>query len=123
MVRSVRQEGIELPDRQLACTRLNTNLARDYFAGMASAVKFCLCQPTNPHALGTWRLEEALGLSPCELKFRLLYDVCHNIAKIESHTVNGEKKKLCVHRKGATRAFPASHPGPPPSSVPLDSPS
>ena len=110
MVKSVRQEGIELPDRQLACTRLNTNLARDYFAGMASAANFAFAnrQILMHLARGSW--EEALGLSPRELKFRLLYDVCHNIAKIESHTVNGEKKKLCVHRKGATRAFPSGHP-------------
>jgi tRNA-splicing ligase RtcB len=110
MVKSVRQEGIELPDRQLACTRLNTDLAKDYFAGMRSAANFAFAnrQILMHLARGAW--EEALGLSPRELKFRLLYDVCHNIAKIESHTVNGEKKKLCVHRKGATRAFPADHP-------------
>ena len=110
MVKSVRLEGIELPDRQLACTRLNTGLAREYLAAMRSAANFAFAnrQILTHLALGAW--EETLGLSPRELKFRLLYDVCHNIAKIESHTVNGEKKKLCVHRKGATRAFPPHHP-------------
>jgi tRNA-splicing ligase RtcB len=54
-------------------------------------------------------LEKTLRLAPRELGMRLLYDVCHNIAKIESFTIAGVTKKLCVHRKGATRAFPAGH--------------
>ena len=71
MVKSVRQEGIELPDRQLACTRLNTDLAREYFAAMRSAANFAFAnrQILMHLALGAW--EEALGLSPRELKFRL----------------------------------------------------
>jgi tRNA-splicing ligase RtcB len=54
--------------------------------------------------------EKSLHLSPGDLNMKLLYDVCHNIAKKEVHSVGGEKKKVCVHRKGATRAFPAGHP-------------
>jgi tRNA-splicing ligase RtcB len=53
---------------------------------------------------------KALNISPKELGFALLYDVCHNIAKIEEHTVDGKKRRLCVHRKGATRAFAPGHP-------------
>jgi len=54
--------------------------------------------------------ERVLGASPKALQMKLVYDVCHNIAKIETHLVNGRPQQLCVHRKGATRAFPAHHP-------------
>jgi tRNA-splicing ligase RtcB len=110
MVRGVQKEGLVLPDRQLACTRLTSSLAREYLAAMAAAANFAFAnRQILMHLLRTtW--EEALGLSPRELKFRFLYDACHNIAKIEQHTIDGEKRKLCVHRKGATRAFPANHP-------------
>ena len=53
--------------------------------------------------------EKTLRMSPRELGMRLVYDVCHNIAKIEEFNIGGKMKKLCVHRKGATRAFPAGH--------------
>jgi tRNA-splicing ligase RtcB len=114
MVKSVQQEGLELPDKQLACTRLNTSLAQEYFGAMSAAANFAFTNRQILMHLARTAWEEGLGVSPRELKFRLLYDVCHNIAKIESHTVNGERKKVCVHRKGATRAFPAGHPALPP---------
>jgi tRNA-splicing ligase RtcB len=114
MVRSAAKEGIELPDRQLACTHLKTDLAKEYLGAMAAAANYAF---TNRQILmhlvhTTW--EKALGLSPRELQFRLLYDVCHNIAKFETHKVNGHQQKVCVHRKGATRAFPTGHPALPP---------
>jgi tRNA-splicing ligase RtcB (3'-phosphate/5'-hydroxy nucleic acid ligase) len=110
MVKTVSREGIELPDKQLACTRLNTPLAAEYLAAMAAAANFAFAnrQILMHLARGAW--EEALNVSPRELQFRLLYDVCHNIAKFETHTLNGKQRKLCVHRKGATRAFPPHHP-------------
>jgi tRNA-splicing ligase RtcB (3'-phosphate/5'-hydroxy nucleic acid ligase) len=110
MVKSVIKEGIELPDKQLACTRLNTNLARDYLAAMAAAANYAFANRQILMYLARTAWEEALGIAPRELKFRLLYDVCHNIAKVETHKVNGSQQKVCVHRKGATRAFPANHP-------------
>jgi tRNA-splicing ligase RtcB len=67
----------------------------------------------NREVLTHWTreiMEKALQISPKDLNMRLLYDVCHNIAKKEVHTIDGVKKKVCVHRKGATRAFPAGHP-------------
>jgi tRNA-splicing ligase RtcB len=67
----------------------------------------------NREVLTHWTreiMEKALHVSPKDLNMRLLYDVCHNIAKKEVHTVDGVTKKVCVHRKGATRAFPAGHP-------------
>lgn len=110
MVKSVREEKIELPDRQLACTRLNTSLAREYLSAMACAANFAFANRQILMHLAGQAWEEALGISPRELKLRLLYDVCHNIAKFETHDVNGAQQKVIVHRKGATRAFPAHHP-------------
>ena len=110
MVKSIKVEGIELPDRQLACTGLNTALAREYLGAMAAAANFAFANRQILMHLARTTLEEALGMSPRDLKFRLLYDVCHNIAKMETHSVNGQQRKVCVHRKGATRAFPAHHP-------------
>jgi tRNA-splicing ligase RtcB len=110
MVKSVRKEGLELPDTQLACTRLNTALAKEYLAAMAAAANYAFANRQVLMHLARTAWEESLGLSPRELQFRLLYDVCHNIAKVEKHTIDGETKKVCVHRKGATRAFPAHHP-------------
>ncbi len=110
MVKSMASERIELPDRQLACARLRTSAAREYMGAMAAASNFAFAnrQILMSIAKETW--ERSLGMAPRELKLRLLYDVCHNIAKMETHMVNGSQQKVCVHRKGATRAYPAHHP-------------
>jgi len=110
MVKSVRKEGIELPDKQLACTRLGTGLAKEYFGAMAAAANFAFANRQILMHLARTAWEESLGVSPRELQLRLLYDVCHNIAKMETHTVEGAQRRLCVHRKGATRALPRNHP-------------
>jgi tRNA-splicing ligase RtcB len=110
MVRSMDKTGISLPDRQLTCASLRSDQGRQYFAAMACAANYAW---TNREVLTHWTreiMEKALQVSPKDLNMRLLYDVCHNIAKKEVHTVDGVKKKVCVHRKGATRAFPAGHP-------------
>lgn len=110
MVKSVRKEGIELPDKQLACTHLSTALAKQYFGAMAAAANFAFANRQILMHLTRTAWEEALGISPRELQLRLLYDVCHNIAKMETHKVQGTRRRLCVHRKGATRALPRNHP-------------
>jgi len=110
MVKSVQKEGLELPDRQLACTRFTSDLARQYLSAMAAAANYAFANRQVLMYLARRAWEEALGISPKDLRFRLLYDVCHNIAKVETHEVNGKKMRLCVHRTGATRAFPAGHP-------------
>ncbi|MCA1960409.1 MAG: RtcB family protein, partial [Desulfomonile sp.] len=110
MVKTVQKEGLELPDRQLACTRFTSDLAREYLSAMAAAANYAFANRQVLMHLARTVWEEALGIPPKDLRFRLLYDVCHNIAKIETHEVNGKKMRLCVHRKGATRAFPAGHP-------------
>jgi tRNA-splicing ligase RtcB len=110
MVRAMDTTGVSLPDRQLTCASLRSDQGRQYYAAMACAANYAWA---NREVLTHWTreiMEKALQISPKDLSMRLLYDVCHNIAKKEVHTVDGVKKKVCVHRKGATRAFPAGHP-------------
>jgi len=110
MRRAVEKYRISLPDRQLSCAPLNSPEGKDYFAAMAAAANFAW---TNRQIITHWTREvfqKVLNLSPRDLGMGLVYDVCHNIGKFEEHLVNGKKKPVFVHRKGATRAFPAHHP-------------
>jgi tRNA-splicing ligase RtcB len=104
------KQPFELPDRQLACALLKSDQGRRYLAAMACAANYAWA---NRQIIMHWTREtllKALSMSPEKLGMELLYDVCHNIAKIEPHTVDGKRVMLCVHRKGATRALPAGHP-------------
>jgi tRNA-splicing ligase RtcB len=106
----VRQLGLELPDRQLACDFVRSSTGQDYLSGMACAANYAW---VNRQMLMHWTrevFEQFFQMGPKELGMRLVYDVCHNIAKREFHTIAGELREVCVHRKGATRAFPAGHP-------------
>jgi tRNA-splicing ligase RtcB len=110
LVKHVDRLGISLPDRQLACAYIRSPEGRQYLSAMACAANYAWA---NRQMLMHWTaeaLERALDMSPRDLGMRLVYDVCHNIAKIEEHVVDGRKMTLCVHRKGATRAFPPGHP-------------
>jgi len=107
---AVKRYGISLPDRQLACAPVNSPEGKDYLAAMACAANYAW---TNRQCITHWTREsfiKVFGKSRRELGLEQIYDVCHNIAKIEEYTVDGQKLTLCVHRKGATRAFPAGHP-------------
>jgi tRNA-splicing ligase RtcB len=109
MTTQLPKESFELPDRQLACARLKSDQGRRYLAAMACAANYAWA---NRQILMCWTQEtllKALSISPRELGMRLLYDVCHNIAKKELHTIEGKETVLCVHRKGATRALPPGH--------------
>lgn len=99
--------GLQLPDRELACAPIHSTEGQHYFAAMAAAANYAWCnrQVISWEARKSW--ENILGVPADSLK--LLYDVAHNIAKVETHLVNGEKKELTVHRKGATRAFGPGH--------------
>src|SRR5262249_41238365 len=102
--------GIELPDRQLACAPVNSPEGQKYIAAMRAAANFAFC---NRQLLAQQAREvfaSVFGESWQTLRMSLVYDVCHNIAKLEEHVVDGKPKKVGVHRKGATRAFPAGHP-------------
>jgi tRNA-splicing ligase RtcB (3'-phosphate/5'-hydroxy nucleic acid ligase) len=102
--------GIELPDRQLACAPAESAEGRKYIGAMRAAANFGFCNRQLLMQQARDVFEKVFGSSWQDLGMELLYDVAHNIAKLEEHTVDGRKKKLWVHRKGATRAFPAGHP-------------
>ncbi len=107
MARAARTYDLALPDRQLACAPVDSDEGRQYIAAMACAANYAWANRQTIMALGERALMEALGVGPRDLGLRLLYDVCHNIAKLEEHEVApGQVRRLCVHRKGATRAYP-----------------
>ncbi len=106
--------GIDLPDRQLACAPINSPEGAKYIAAMRAAANFAWCNRQLLMQQAREVFADIFGRSWQELQMNLIYDVCHNIAKLEEHTVDGKKKKLWVHRKGATRAFPPGHPEVPP---------
>jgi len=103
MLNEIQDYGITLPDRELACVPFSSSEGKDYFGAMAAAANFAF---TNRQLI-TYELRQAwkniLGRNGNPLD--ILYDVAHNIAKIEEHIINGSKMKVIVHRKGATRAF------------------
>jgi tRNA-splicing ligase RtcB len=109
MVKHIHEIGIPLPDRQLACARISSPRGRDYLAAMACAANYAWANRQMLMHRTRETFEQTLGMSPRELGMRLLYDVCHNIAKIETLPLRGKATRLCVHRKGATRAFPPGH--------------
>ena len=110
MLDAAKKYKIELPDSQLCCAPVSSPEGKRYLEAMACAANFAF---TNRQMITHWvreTFEQVFRKGPKDLKLDLIYDVCHNIAKIETHTVNGKKKRLCIHRKGATRAFPPNHP-------------
>ncbi len=110
MQKAARKYGIELPDRQLCCAPLSSPEGKRYLSAMACAANFAFA---NRQLISAWVRESfarVLGKSPEALRIATIYDVCHNIAKLETHQVEGQARQLCVHRKGATRAFPPGHP-------------
>jgi tRNA-splicing ligase RtcB len=115
MLRAISKHRIELPDRQLSCAPLSSREGSDYLAAMSCAANYAWANRQVIMVLAKRAIAKAMGAGEKKLGLRLLYDVCHNIAKIETHRVEGDERKLCVHRKGATRAFPAGHP-----DVPVD---
>ena len=104
--KALRRYGISVPDRQLACAPVDSDEARAYLGAMRAAANFAFA---NRQLLTHWArrvFEERLRVAPRELDMRVVYDVAHNIAKEEEHEVDGTRRRLLVHRKGATRAFP-----------------
>ncbi|OYT34647.1 RNA-splicing ligase RtcB [Archaeoglobales archaeon ex4484_92] len=107
--RAVRKYGIKLPDRQLACAPISSKEGQDYFGGMAASANYAWC---NRQIITHWTREtfqKVFGMTEEDLEMDLIYDVAHNIAKFEEHRVDRKKVKVCVHRKGATRAFGPGH--------------
>ena len=113
---------INLPDRQLASAPILSPEGQAYLAAMAAAANFAWCNRQVMMHLTRETFLRVLGMSPRELGFSLVYDVCHNIAKFEKHFVDGEDRIVCVHRKGATRAFGPGNPALPEALRPLGQP-
>ena len=104
--KALRRYGITVPDRQLACAPVDSDEARAYLGAMRAAANFAFA---NRQVLSHWTREvfaRTLGIAPGDLGMSPVYDVAHNIAKEEEHEVDGARRQLIVHRKGATRAFP-----------------
>ncbi|MGC9434930.1 MAG: RtcB family protein [Methanomicrobiales archaeon] len=106
--KATRRYGIPLPDRQLACAPITSPEGEQYFAGMAAAANYAFAnrQMILHHTREVF--SRIFSLSPGEMP--LVYDVAHNVAKCEEHDVDGQRQRLCVHRKGATRAFGPGRP-------------
>ncbi|MFH1257170.1 MAG: RtcB family protein [Candidatus Diapherotrites archaeon] len=107
MLGAMKKYAISVPDKQLACAPIESKEGKDYLAAMSAGVNYAFA---NRQAMTHWLregFEKVFNQSAESLGMELLYDICHNVAKFEEHQVNGEKKKLLVHRKGATRAFAA----------------
>jgi tRNA-splicing ligase RtcB len=115
MERAVHQYKIRIPERQLACAPSTSPEAEDYYQAMACAVNYAFA---NRQAITHWvreSFEDTFKKRSENLELNLVYDVAHNIAKIEEHRVKGKRRTVWVHRKGATRAFPSGH-----DQVPVD---
>jgi tRNA-splicing ligase RtcB len=100
----------QLPDRQLAAAPLASNVGESYLGAMAAAANYAWANRQTLMVLAQRAIAEAFGTTVDRMGFQLLYDVSHNIAKIEMHDIAGRKMKVCVHRKGATRALPPGDP-------------
>ncbi len=106
----VRDNNVDLPDKQLACAPLNTQLGEDYFKAMSCGANFAWA---NRQMITHWvreSFESVMGCSAESMGIEVMYDVAHNIAKMERHDVEGKSTDVLVHRKGATRAFASGRP-------------
>jgi tRNA-splicing ligase RtcB len=110
MIHCLQKYNIKVPDRQLACAPVNSPEAKQYLGAMRCAANYAWANRQCLMHLTRQVFEKVFGISWQKIGMDLIYDVAHNIAKIEKHNVNGKEKNLCVHRKGATRALPAGHP-------------
>lgn len=122
MIKASGKYGITLPDKQLCCAPIESEEGQRYLAAMAGAANYAFA---NRQMITHWvreTLEGVFKMSSSKLGLSLVYDVCHNIAKIEKHRVNNADTRVCVHRKGATRSFPPGHPAVPSRYRPVGQP-
>ena len=110
MDRAMNKYNLKLPDRQLACTPIDSPEGQKYIRGMQCAINYAFANRQVMAHNTRLAFEEALDVTPREHGLHTVYEVAHNIAKFETHRVNGREQEVCVHRKGATRALPAGHP-------------
>ena len=119
---AARESGIGLPDRQMACAPIRSGPGKAYYGAMAAAANFAFANRQVITHQVREAVQRTLGLGPADLDMGLVYDVSHNIAKFERHEIDGRRVRLCVHRKGATRALPAGHEDLPAAYLPVGQP-
>jgi len=113
MIHCLAKYNINVPDRQLACAPVNSPEGKSYLAAMKCAANYAWANRQCLMYLVRKSFEKVIGASWQKMGMNLIYDVAHNIAKIEKYNINGRERSLCVHRKGATRAFGPGHPAVP----------
>ena len=109
-IRCLSKYSINVPDRQLACAPVNSDEGKRYLGAMKCAANYAWANRQCLMHLARGVFEKVFHMGPKDLGMDLVYDVAHNIAKIEKYKIDGKERTLCVHRKGATRAFPPGHP-------------
>jgi tRNA-splicing ligase RtcB len=110
MDKAMGRDNIRTNDRQLSCARIDSEEGRDYLAAMAAAANYAWVNRSSMTFLVRQAFAKVFETTPDDLDMHVVYDVSHNIAKEEEHMVDGKLKRLLVHRKGSTRAFPPHHP-------------
>jgi tRNA-splicing ligase RtcB len=117
-----RKYGIHLPDRELACAPLSSEEGQAYLAAMRCAANFAFANRQLLTNSARRAFESILAGKVKNYYLPLVYDITHNMGKIETHIINGRRQKVCIHRKGATRAFGPGSPGLPPEFLPIGQP-
>merc|ERR1712151_1440076 len=110
MEKAMKRDGILVNERQLAGARINSKEGQDYLKAMGCAANFAWVNRSTMTFLTRQAFAKIFNKTPDALDMHVIYDVSHNIAKVEEHMVDGHCKQLLVHRKGSTRAFPPHHP-------------
>jgi len=110
MTKHVNKLGFSLPDRQLSCAMIQSEQGMRYYNAMACGANYAWANRQILLHRSRDVFSKVFGIGPRDLQMNLVYDVCHNIAKKEEHVIDGKKRFVCVHRKGATRSFPPGHP-------------
>ncbi|XP_027199837.2 rtcB RNA ligase [Dermatophagoides pteronyssinus] len=110
MEKAMKRDKIQVNDRQLACARINSIEGQNYLKAMAAAANFAWVNRSSMTFLTRQAFAKTFHSTPDDLDMHLIYDVSHNIAKVEQHLIDDKPKTLLVHRKGSTRAFPPHHP-------------
>ncbi|XP_064399423.1 RNA-splicing ligase RtcB homolog [Halichondria panicea] len=110
MEKAMSRDKIHVNDRQLACAHISSREGQNYLKGMAAAANYAWVNRSSMTFLTRQAFAKAFNSTPDDLDMHIVYDVSHNIAKVEEHVVDGRERTLLVHRKGSTRAFPPHHP-------------
>lgn len=110
MEKAMKRDHLHVNDRQLACARISSTEGENYLKAMSAAANYAWVNRTSMTFLTRQTFAKAFNSSPDDLDMHIIYDVSHNIAKVEEHVVDGKQRTLLVHRKGSTRAFPPHHP-------------